>query len=89
SLGRSAAMGLCGGLFLGGLALLANGLNSLFGAVDCKGLSGPECELLSQTLREVGRMQTLSGGALTALGAALVVLLRPKAPEPPEDTGAP
>ncbi|MBZ4414878.1 hypothetical protein [Myxococcus sp. RHSTA-1-4] len=89
SLGRSAALGLCGGLLLGGLGLLAAGLRSLFGAVDCAGLSGPECELLQTATREVGRMQTLSGGALTALGAALFVLLRPKAPAPPEDPGAP
>jgi hypothetical protein len=88
SVGRSAALGLCGGLFLGGLGLLASGLRALFGAVDCASLSGAECDLLQQALREVGRMQTLTGGALTALGAALFVLLRPRPPAPPEDPGA-
>jgi hypothetical protein len=89
SIGRSAALGLCGGLLLGGLGLLVAGLRSLFGGVDCAGLSGPECELLQQATREVGRVQTLSGGALTALGASLLALLRPRPPTPPEDPGAP
>ncbi|WP_163996143.1 hypothetical protein [Pyxidicoccus caerfyrddinensis] len=82
SVGRSAALGLCGGLLLGGLGLLAAGLRSLFTAVDCASLSGPECELLQHATREIGRMQTLSGGALTALGASLFVLLRPRPPAP-------
>lgn len=89
SVGRSAMLGLCGGLLLGGLGLLAVGLRALLGTVDCAGLSGPECELLQSATREVGRVQALGGGALTALGASLFVLLRPRTPEPPEDTGAP
>ncbi|MFP2926272.1 hypothetical protein ACLESO_13850 [Pyxidicoccus sp. 3LG] len=75
-------------MLLGGIGLLLAGLRGLFTTVDCAGLSGPECELLTQATREIGRVQLLSGGALTALAASLVVLLRPKPPEPPEDTGS-
>lgn len=89
AVGRSAALGLCGGLLLGGLGLLAAGLRALLFSVDCSGLSGPECELLQQATHEVGRTQSLVGGALTALGASLIVLLRPRPPAPPEDTDAP
>ncbi|QSQ19798.1 hypothetical protein JY651_31505 [Pyxidicoccus parkwayensis] len=89
SVGRSAALGLCVGLLLGGLGLLLAGLRALFLAVDCSGLGGPECELLQQATREIGRMQTLAGGALIALGASLFVLLRPRPPKPPESPGAP
>lgn len=85
--GRAAALGLCGGMLLGGVGMLIAGLRGTFGSPDCTGLSSPECELLLQTAREVGRFQTLVGGALIALAAALVVLLRPR-PPPPEDTGA-
>ncbi len=87
SLGRSAATGLLGGLLLGGLALLAVGLGNRFSAVDCEGLTGPECQLLTEARREVGRSQTLGGGALTALAASLFVLFRPRPPpESPEDS---
>lgn len=90
SVGRAAALGLCGGLLVGGLGLLAAGLRALFITVDCTGMSGPECDLLQQATREVGRTQALSGGALTALGASLFVLLRPRPPAPPPgDTSAP
>ena len=88
SVGRAAALGLCGGLLLGGIALLAVGLRGTFLAPDCTGLTGPECELLRKTMREVGRFQTLSGSALLALASALFVLLRPRPPAPPEDPGA-
>lgn len=89
SLGRSAALGLCGGLLLGGLGLLLAGLRGRFGTLDCTGLAGAECELLQQATREVGRVQALAGGALIALASALFVLLRPRLPSPPEDPGAP
>lgn len=89
SVGRSAMLGLCGGLLLGGLALVAAGLRALLGTVDCTRLSGAECELLQGATREVGRVQALGGGALTALGASLFVLLRPRPPEPPEGPDAP
>ncbi|WP_426749421.1 hypothetical protein [Myxococcus sp. Y35] len=86
SLGRSAATGLFGGLLLGGLGLLAVGLGNRFMAVDCEGLTGPECKLLEDATREVGRAQALGGGALTALAASLFVLFRPRLPpEGPED----
>jgi hypothetical protein len=79
-------LGLCGGLLLGGVGMLVSGLRARFSGLDCAGLSGPECELLRQTSLEVSRFQTLAGGALIALAAALVVLVRPRSP-PPGDTG--
>ncbi|QQR45808.1 MULTISPECIES: hypothetical protein [Myxococcus] len=84
SLGRSAATGLLGGLLLGGLGLLAVGLSNSFAAPSCDGLTGPECQLLTDATREVGRTQLLAGGALTALAASLFVLFRPRPPAPPE-----
>lgn len=83
SVGRSAALGLCGGLFLGGLGLLVVGLRGTFGTLDCAGLTGAECDLVRQATREMGRVQALAGGALIALSAALFVLLRPRPPQPP------
>ncbi len=84
SLGRSAATGLLGGFFLGGLGLLAVGLSNSFATLSCDGLTGPECQLLTDATREVGRTQLLAGGALTALAASLFVLFRPRPPAPPE-----
>lgn len=83
---RAAVLGLCGGMLLGGVGMLAAGLRARFLGPDCAGLSGPECELLQQAARDVGRFQTLVGGALIALAAALVVLARPRSP-PPGDMG--
>ncbi len=88
SVGRSAVLGLCGGLFLGGLGLLVEGLRGTFGPLDCAGLTGAECDLVRQATREVARVQALAGGALVALSAALFVLLRPRTPESPEDEDA-
>lgn len=84
SLPRAAALGLAGGLLLGGLGLFAAGLRGLFGTLECTGLSGPECELLQQATHELGRFQSLAGGALVALGSALFVLVRRRPPVPPE-----
>ncbi|MCP3163049.1 hypothetical protein LZ199_09105 [Myxococcus sp. QH3KD-4-1] len=84
SLLRAAALGLAGGMFLGGLGLLAAGLKGTFGTLDCTQLSGPECELLQQASHEMGRFQTRFGGALVALAAALFVLVRRRTPAPPE-----
>ncbi len=85
SLGRSAATGLLAGLLLGGLGLLAVGLSNLFVTPGCEGLTGPECALVRDATREVGRTQALGGGAMTALAASLFVLFRPRPPpEGPE-----
>ncbi|NTX15301.1 hypothetical protein HUA74_13020 [Myxococcus sp. CA051A] len=84
SLPRAAALGLAGGMFLGGLGLLAAGVKGVFGTLDCTQLSGPECELLQQAAHEMGRFQTRFGGALVALAAALFVLLRRRPPTPPD-----
>ncbi|HZI09736.1 MAG TPA: hypothetical protein VE153_05035 [Myxococcus sp.] len=83
---RAAVLGLCGGMLLGGVYMLVAGLRARFSGLDCAGLSAPECELLRETARDVSRFQTLAGGALIALAAALVVLVRPRTP-PPGDGG--
>ncbi|AKQ68670.1 hypothetical protein A176_005582 [Myxococcus hansupus] len=71
---------------MGGLGLLAVGLSNLFVAPGCEGLTGPECKLVEDATREVGRTQALGGGALTALGASLFALFRPRPPPAgPED----
>ncbi|WP_223642758.1 hypothetical protein [Corallococcus sp. EGB] len=80
---RAAALGLMAGLLLGGLALLGLGVKPLFAPADCTGLSGQECQLIREAERDLGRVQTLCGGALVALGAALFALTRPR---PPGDT---
>ncbi|MCP3138905.1 hypothetical protein [Pyxidicoccus xibeiensis] len=87
AVGRSAALGLSGGLLLGGVGLVVAGLRGLFAAVDCAGLTGPECDLITQATREVARLQLVSGGALTALAASLFVLLRSKPTDADEDAG--
>ncbi|MCY1031115.1 hypothetical protein OV207_06575 [Corallococcus sp. BB11-1] len=81
---RAASLGLVAGLLLGGLILLGRGVKGVFVPSDCAGLSAPECQLTRETERDLGRVQTLSGGALVALGAALFALTRPRPPAPPE-----
>ncbi|RKH13069.1 hypothetical protein D7V97_06785 [Corallococcus sp. CA053C] len=81
---RAASLGLVAGLLLGGLALLALGVKGVFVPADCAGLSPPECQLNRETDRDLGRVQTLSGGALVALGSALFALTRPRPPDAPE-----
>ena len=73
--GRAALLGLCGGMLLGGLFLLVQGLRTRLAPLDCVDLSEVECGFLQQTAVEVGRMQTVSGAALLALGIAVVVLV--------------
>ncbi|MFP2899658.1 hypothetical protein [Corallococcus sp. 4LFB] len=79
---RAAALGGVAGLLLGGLGLLGLGVKAVFVPADCTGLSAQECQLTRETDRDLGRVQTLSGGALVALGAALFALTRPRPPEP-------
>ena len=79
---RAASLGLVAGLLLGGLALLALGVRGVFFPGDCAGLSDPECQFEQETGRDLGRRQTLAGGALIALGSALFALTRPR--DPPE-----
>ncbi|HEX8440087.1 hypothetical protein [Archangium sp.] len=74
--GRAAILGLCGGMLLGGLFLLVQGLRTRLSPVDCQDLSELECGFLQETALEVGRMQTVAGAALLALGASVVVLVR-------------
>ncbi|MCY1044028.1 hypothetical protein OV208_22115 [Corallococcus sp. bb12-1] len=77
---RAASLGLVAGLLLGGLLLLARGAKGVFFPADCTGLTDPECQFTRETDRDLGRVQTLSGGALVALGAALFALTRPRPP---------
>ncbi|XXF79455.1 hypothetical protein P2318_06800 [Myxococcaceae bacterium GXIMD 01537] len=74
---RSAGLGLCGGLFIGGLMLLFLGSRGLLAPPDCSRLSKLECELALKTALEVGRVQLVCGGALVALALSVLVLLRP------------
>src|SRR5687768_14493195 len=76
---RAALLGLCGGMLLGGLFLLVVGLRTRLAPMDCADLSEVECGFMQQTALEVGRMQTVAGAALLALGAAVVVLVRSRA----------
>jgi hypothetical protein len=85
-LARAALFGLCAGLLSGGILLLAFGLRGLFGRQDCAGLSEQECELMLDAASHVGRVQTLCGGALMALGLCVIVLTRPYLSPPPPPT---
>lgn len=75
---RAAGLGLCAGLLLGGGLLLFLGLRGLLVPPDCAELRKLECDLLTQTALEIGRVQLLCGGALVALSLAVLVLLRPR-----------
>ena len=86
TLTRAALLGLCGGILLGGLFLLVQGLRTRLAPPDCVDLSEVECGFLQQTAVEVGRMQTVSGAALLALGIAVVVLVLSRAR--PASTGS-
>ncbi|HEY0095570.1 MAG TPA: hypothetical protein VGB96_14660, partial [Archangium sp.] len=68
-----------GGMVLGGLFLLVQGLRTRLAPLDCVDISELECGILQQTAVEVGRMQTVSGAALLALGLAVGVLMRSRA----------
>ncbi|ADO69978.1 hypothetical protein [Stigmatella aurantiaca] len=89
SLVRAALLGLCGGMFSGGVLLLFYGLSGLFGKQDCTRLSELECELLVDAATHVGRVQTICGGALIALGLCLIVLARPYLSPPPPPSAPP
>jgi hypothetical protein len=90
SLGRAAFFGLASGMVIGGFWLLALGLRGLYVPMDCLGLSKNECDLQTEAMGHVGRVQTLCGGALIALAISLYVLLRPylgrRPGEPPSAT---
>ena len=77
SIGRAAFFGLAMGMVLGGFWLLALGLRGLFVPLDCAGLTKNECDLSSEAMLHVGRVQTICGGALIALALSLYVVLRP------------
>jgi hypothetical protein len=71
-------------MLLGGLLLLGQGLRTRLAPMDCQELSEVECGFIRQTAEEVGRMQTVAGAALLALGAAVVVLVRSRARPSPD-----
>ncbi|HYO72143.1 MAG TPA: hypothetical protein VEU33_39330 [Archangium sp.] len=77
---RAALLGLCGGILLGGLFLLGVGLKTRLSPADCTGLSEMECSFKRDAEQEMGRLQVIMGSGLLALGAAVVVLLRPPRP---------
>ncbi|MFL5347611.1 MAG: hypothetical protein ACJ8AT_22725 [Hyalangium sp.] len=87
SVGRAAFFGLAVGMVVGGFWLAALGLRGLYVPFDCAGLTKNECELSSEAMIHVGRVQTLCGGALIALALSLYVVLRPylfSKPAPPQ-----
>ncbi len=87
SVGRAAFFGLATGMVLGGLWLLVLGLRGLYFPPSCVELSKNECDLLTEAAIHIGRVQTLSGGALLALAPSLYVLLRPYlGPRPSQPT---
>jgi hypothetical protein len=73
---RAALLGLSGGMMLGGLFLLIQGLRTRLAPADCAGLSEMECGFMRDTAIEVGRTQSVAGAALLALAVAVVVLMR-------------
>ncbi|QRN95335.1 hypothetical protein JRI60_40705 [Archangium violaceum] len=73
---RAALLGLCGGMMLGGLFLLIQGLRTRLAPADCADLSEMECGFMRDTAIEVGRTQSVVGAALLALAVAVVVLMR-------------
>ena len=75
---RAPGLGLCAGLLIGGRLPLFLGPRALLPPPDCAGLLKLECDLLTQTALEVGRVQLLCGGALVALSLSVLVLLRPR-----------
>ena len=89
SFGRAAVVGLCGGMFIGGVGLLVLGLRGMFGQPNCIGLGEQECELIIEAFLHVGRVQTLCGGALIALAASVFILARPRFFAPPASPSQP
>ncbi|MBN1205710.1 MAG: hypothetical protein JXB05_12400 [Myxococcaceae bacterium] len=88
SLGRAAFFGLAAGMLLGGAGLLVLGVRGLLSPPSCAGLSKNECDMLTEAVLHIGRVQTICGGALIALALSLYVLLRPylgpRPAEPPK-----
>ena len=80
---RAALLGLCGGLLLGSLFLLVLGVRTYLVPMDCAGLSEQECGLTREAATTVGRVQTVGGAALLALGIAVALILRSSRPPPP------
>jgi hypothetical protein len=79
---RAALFGLCAGMLVGGFFLLISGLRARNLAPDCQGYTEQECALVREAASEVGRVQTVSGGCLVALAAALGLVLRPRPSAP-------
>ena len=79
---RAALFGLCAGMLVGGFFLLISGIRARNLDPDCQGYTEPECVLVREAASEVGRVQTVAGGCLVALAAALGLVLRPRASAP-------
>jgi hypothetical protein len=75
---RAGLLGLCAGMLLGGFFLLLSGIRAGHMDPDCQGYTEQECALVREAASEVGRVQTISGGCLVALSAALGLVLRPR-----------
>lgn len=85
---RAALLGLSGGLLLGGLFLLVLGLKVRISPPDCASLSVLDCGIEREIATDMGRLQSVSGAALLALGVAIIMLLRSR-PPPSAASGPP
>lgn len=68
--GRGVLIGVIGGLFLGGVALVVMGARAVFGLPDCSGLTTEQCSLEIDIAVGMGRTQMIFGSALALLGLA-------------------
>jgi len=84
---QAALLGLSGGMLLGGLFLIVQGLRTRLAPADCLDLSEVECGFIRESVIQLGRTQSVAGAALLALGAAVVVLLRSRPRVPPPSSG--
>jgi hypothetical protein len=76
---RAAFFGLSGGLFAGGLMLLAFGARGIFFPPPCSAPDTAQCALEQQLLLSLARRQTLFGGLLALLAVCLFSFYRSRA----------
>jgi hypothetical protein len=75
---RAAAIGLAGGLFLGGFYLLWLASRVIFGGVECLEQGAQQCSLEREIALHLARRQALTGGALVLFAVAIAIWIRSK-----------
>jgi hypothetical protein len=75
---RAAALGLVGGLFIGGLYLLWVASRVIFSGVACLDQGPEQCSLEQELALHLARRQALTGGALALLAVAIGIWIRAK-----------